>query len=191
MNGIVGGIIALGTVAFLGTVEISAQDVESIMRARERLELTEEQLEDLEDIRRETVQERTTELAEAQELRSQLDAGQIRRSDMMAFMEERRDSRQALAQQRREQIEAVLTEGQLETVQEMRRRRGRMGASLGGRPGTDGPGFAPRGRAGVRGQQRPLRGPPRASLRSSQRRGGDARPFERAPRQGRPFRGPR
>jgi hypothetical protein len=113
------------------------------------------------------VQERTAEMVEMQELRSQLDAGQIQRSQMMAFMEERQAARQGVAEQRRARIEAVLTESQLEMVQDMRRRDGRMGIRRGGRPGTDGPGSAARGRAGVRGPQGPLRGPPRASLRDA------------------------
>ncbi|MDH3205421.1 MAG: hypothetical protein OEO79_02350 [Gemmatimonadota bacterium] len=171
MNVIRSGIIAVGALAVLGAAQVAAQDIESIMRARERLELTESQLEGLEVIRREAVQERTTELAQMQELRSQLDAGQIQRSEVMAFMEDRREARQAIAEQRREQLAAVLDESQLERVQEMRRRSGRMGVRPGGRPGTDGPGFAPSGRAGVRGSQRPLRGPPRASLRDARIRG--------------------
>jgi len=161
MNGIRSGIIALGALAVLGAAQVAAQDIESIMRARERLELTETQLESLEVIRREAVLERTTELAQMQELRSQLHAGQIRRSEVMAFMEDRREARQGLTEQRREQLAAVLDESQLERVQEMRQRRGRAS-----------------GRAGVRGSQRPFRGPPRASLRDARTRGaiGD-RPF--------------
>jgi TolA-binding protein len=165
MNRIVGTTIVLSALATLGVTEIAAQNVESIMRARERLELTVEQLESLEALRREAVQEQTAEMAELQELRSQLDAGQIQRSELMAFLEERREQRQALVEQRRERIEAVLTEDQLESLQQMRRRTGRMGVRPGGRPGMDGPGFAPRGRAGLRGLQRPRRGPPRAALR--------------------------
>ena len=173
-----GGIIALGALAVVGATEIAAQDIESIMRARERLELTEDQLTSLESMRREAVQERTTEMAEVQEMRSQLDAGQIQRSDVMAFMEERREEQRALADQRRAGVEAVLTEGQLEGLQQMRQRQRRMGVSLGGRPGTDGPGFAPRGRAGVRGPQGLRRGPPRASLRDRpQGRRADSPPF--------------
>jgi hypothetical protein len=184
MNGIRGGIIALGALAILSAADIAAQDIESIMRARERLELTEGQLQSLEAIRRATVQERATEMAEMQELRSQLDAGQIQRSQVMAFMEERAETRQATAEQRRGQLEAVLDESQLEMVREMRRRGGRMGVRPGGRPGTDGPGFAPRGRAGFDGPQRPFRGPPRTSLRNQDRRGFGGPPFAGQRRRG-------
>lgn len=181
MRKVTGGIVAMAALAVLGVTEVAAQRVESIMRARERLELTEDQLESLDALRREAVQERAAEMAELRELRSQLEAGQIQRSELMAFMEERREGRRALAEQRRERIEAVLTGDQLETLQQMRRRRGRMGVRPGGRSGMDGPGFAPRGRADLRGPQRPRRGPPRAALRGSALRG----PFQ-TPRPERP-----
>jgi hypothetical protein len=177
MNTIRGGIIACSALAVLGATEIAAQDIESIMRARARLELTEDQLESLESLRREAVQERTTEMAEAEELRSQLEAGHIQRSDVRALMEERREGRQAIAEQRRAGIAAVLIESQFETMQELRQRSHRRGVSLGGRPGTDGYGFAPRGRAGLRGPQGLRRGPPRASLRRQQRGRANHPPF--------------
>lgn len=158
-----GGLIALCALAALSATEITAQSIESIMRARETLELTEDQLDALDALRREAVQERTAAMAEREELRSQLEAGQIRRSELMAFMEERQEAAEAVREQRREQIEALLTEDQLESLQELR--RDRMGARPGGRPGLDGPGFAPRGRAGLRGPEGSRRGPPRAALR--------------------------
>jgi hypothetical protein len=161
-----GAVVACSVLAASVATAGAAQDVEGIMRARERLELTTDQIQRLDGIRRETVARRASEAAEMQEMRSQLAAGQIRQSQMMAFMEERQDARQGVVDQRREQIESILTEGQLETVQDMRRRAGRVGMGVrpGGRPGMDGPGFAPRGRAGLRGPQRPRRGPPRAAM---------------------------
>lgn len=170
MRKLIGGLIVLSALAATGATETAAQSIESIMRAEERLELNESQLESLEALRREAVAERTAEMTEMAELRSRLEAGQIQRSELMAFTEERRDARQARAEERRERLEAVLTEDQLETLQQVRR-RGRAGARLGGRPGLDGPGFAPRGRAGVRGPQSSRRGPPRAPLRRSGPRG--------------------
>lgn len=167
MGKISAGLVAVGALAVMGATDVAAQNVEAIMRARERLELTQDQLESLDALRRQAVQERTAEMSEREELRSQLEAGQIQRSALMAFMEERREERQALAEQRREQVEAVLTQEQLEMLQDRRQnpRRGRLGVRPGGRSGMDGPGFAPRGRAGVRGPQGSLRGPPRAAFR--------------------------
>lgn len=171
MRKVTGGIIALGALAVMGATKVSAQNVESIMRARERLELTDDQIESLDALRREVVQERTTEMAELAEMRSQLEAGQIQRSDLMAFMEDRREDRQGAVEQNRERVEAILTEDQLETLQQMRQRQRRMGARPGGRSGMDGPGFAPRGRAGVGGPEGPRRGPPRAAPRGFGPRG--------------------
>ena len=159
------GAAVFGTLMLLGGAGAEAQGVEGIMRARERLELSEDQVSQLDEIRRESVQRRTGEMAQLQELRSRLDAGQIRRSEVMAFMEDRREERQALAEQQRERVEAVLTEAQLETLQEMRRaRRSDRGFGPGGRRGMDGPGLAPRGRAEPRGPEGPRRGPPRDAL---------------------------
>ena len=171
MRKVTGGIVALGALAVMGATDVSAQNVESIMRARERLELTEGQIESLDAIRREAVQSRTAEMSELQEMRSQLEAGQIQRSELMAFMEDRREGRQEAVEQQRERVEAILTEDQLETLQQMRQRQRRVGARPGGRPGMDGPGFAPRGRAGFRGPQGPRRGPPVAVPRGFGPRG--------------------
>lgn len=168
MRKLIGGLIALSVLAVSSATQVSAQNIESIMRAQERLELTEDQLEGLEALRRQVVQERTAEMAEREELRSRLEAGQIQRSELMAFMEERREARQNLAEERRERIEAVLTEDQLESLQQVRR-GSRMGVRPGGRSGMDGPGFAPRGR--VAGPQGSRRGPPRAALRGFAPRG--------------------
>ncbi len=164
----IGGFVALSALLLLSASGVSAQSIESIMRAQERLELTDEQLELLDGLRRESVQERTAEMAEMAELRSQLEAGQIQRSELMAFMEERREVRQTMAEERRGRLEGVLTEDQLESLQQLRR-RGRMGVRLGGRSGMDGPGFAPRGRVGLRGPEGSRRGPPRAAQRFAPR----------------------
>ena len=164
----IGGFVALSALAVMGATEIAAQNIESIMRAQERLELTEDQLEGLEALRRQAVQERTAEMAEREELKSQLEAGQIQRSELMAFMEERREARQSVAEERRARVEALLTEDQLESLQQMRR-GSRMGNRPGGRSGMDGPGFAPRGRAAA--PQGLRRGPPRAAQRGFAPRG--------------------
>jgi hypothetical protein len=179
-----GGIIALTALMSIGASGIWAQaateqdappalrrgvDVERIMSLRERLELTEDQVAALEEIRREAVQRRTVEMAEALEMRSRVRAGQIRQSEMMAFMEERRDANQGVAEQRRERIEGVLDEAQLETLQTLRMRgaylrgradmRRRRGPALGPNGGRGAPGRGFRGQRGPRdGFGRDLRG---------------------------------
>lgn len=166
-----GGMLALTALMLIGANDIHAQaateqdappalrrgvDVETVMSMRERLELTEDQIAALDEIRREAVQRRTAEMAEAVEMRSRLRAGQIRPSEMMAFMEERRDANQGgVAEQRRERIASVLDEAQLETLQTLRVR----GAYMRGRADMRrqrGQAFGPNGGRGMPG--RGLRG---------------------------------
>ncbi len=92
-------------------------DVEVVMSLRDRLELTDAQLADLEAMRRETVDTRNAQRAEMEEMRSRLRAGEIRRSEMMAFMEDRAEVGAATSADRRARLEAILTEVQLEALQ--------------------------------------------------------------------------
>ncbi|HUG37579.1 MAG TPA: Spy/CpxP family protein refolding chaperone [Candidatus Limnocylindrales bacterium] len=144
----------MGVLLVLGAAPMEAQSVEAIMRARERLELTEQQVQQLDAIRREAVAQRSTDMAQIAEVRSQLEAGQIRRSELMAAQEDRQEARQARAEERRASIDAVLTDEQRETVQQMRRRVDRARPGIGragvGRQGIgrSGPGFGPRARPG-------------------------------------------
>ncbi len=160
------------------------------MQMRERLELTEEQIADLDLIRREAVERRSAEATELAELRSRLAAGQIERSEMMAWMEERRDASEGVADERRARIDGVLTEDQLASLAEMRGRpgafaRGRMGIRGGG--GFRGPrgfrgarGGLGRGGPAFRGPRRGIRGG-RFDDRFRPRFEGRRRPFREAP----------
>ena len=187
-----GGWIVLGALVAFGATDIVAQDavqepvregprvralpVEAVMRMRDRLELTEEQVAELDVIRREIVEERSTERAALAEMRSRLAAGQIRRSELMAFMEERQDATEGVTDQRRARVEGVLTEAQLETLQELRVRadafaRGRASVRGGERDGF-------RGRPGMRGGRRPWAGPRFRRDRSGVRAGPFGSAFE-------------
>jgi len=140
------GGIALAFWMAVGAVEANAQfrgdgarqqrprgmDVETVMALRDRLELTDDQLASLEQLRATRVVERSARAAEMAEMRSRLRAGQIPRSEMMAFMEARQAASADLADERRAQIEAVLDETQLGALEEIRSRarssaRGRAG----------------------------------------------------------------
>lgn len=125
--------IVLTALAASGAIDIAAQDevaerlrgrrgpsVEAIMGMRDGLELTDGQLADLEAIRRETVERRNGAMGEMAEMRSQLAAGQIQRSDLMAFMEDRREANAGLTESIRERVDAILTEDQLEVVAQRR-----------------------------------------------------------------------
>lgn len=154
MHKINGGTVTLLVSLAVGVVGVSAQEpaedegrvglrrgtsAEMIMSMRKRLELTEAQLSALDEIRRETVQRRSAEMADMAEMRSRLRAGQIRRSEMMAFIEDRQEANQGLAEQRRARVEAVLSEAQIEALRSMRR-GGRDGLRRGGRDGLRGGG---------------------------------------------------
>jgi hypothetical protein len=144
MKGMKRSVIVLAAVAALGAVDVAGQGVEAIMRARETLALTEDQISRLDAIRREIVAERSREQAEMAELRSQLAAGQIRQSQVMAAQEERQAAAEGRLEERRARIDAVLTEEQRASVELLRTRADRV---RGNRPG---PGAGPRiGRGGV------------------------------------------
>jgi hypothetical protein len=159
------GIFAMTMLAALGAADASAQSVEQILRNREGLELTEQQVQQLDQVRREMVQERTQEMVEMAELRSQLAAGLVRESQVMAAREQRMDGAEARAEQRRARVEAVLTEEQREEARTLRRRaaRDRIAAAPRG-PGQGGrPGFAP-GRGAPRNQPGAPGGPRRGGF---------------------------
>lgn len=145
--------------------------VESIMSMRDRLELTDDQISALDRIRAERVQERSTLRAEMAEMRSRLQAGQIRQSEMMAFLEDRADARRDDAEERQAEIEAILDEAQIEMLDDLRTRtrafvRGRASA---------------RGGRGVRGARGPRMDDDRLDRRRSGRRSGFGRLESPAP----------
>lgn len=92
--------------------------VELVMRARERLELTEEQVARLETIRAEAVDRRAASRAAAEDLRSRIAAGQIDRGGGLEALRERLERRleDLRALESRESIEDILTEEQMEMV---------------------------------------------------------------------------
>lgn len=145
-------LVLLGAAAVVDAADVRAQEQqtdptpvrmrgpspEMVMSLRDRLELTEDQLQALEELRTESVAERSARRAEMEEMRSRFRAGQIDRAELRAFME----SRQAQAsgiEDRRARLEAVLDEDQLRTLNDLRVRRaemrGRRAAMRGGRPG--------------------------------------------------------
>jgi len=147
MKGMRKGVIVFAALAALGAVDVAGQGVEAIMRARETLALTDAQISQLDAIRRQIVAERSAENAEMAELRSQLAAGQIRQSQVLAAQEERQAAAEAQMEARRARIDAVLTEEQRASVEAMRTRADRVrdrrpGIAAGPRAGRGG-GFGP------------------------------------------------
>ncbi len=152
---------------------------EQVMRMRDRLQLTDEQINQLDDIRRENVQRRTTAMAEMAELKSQATAGQINRSDVMSRLKARREEDQAMSKPG-ERVMSILTDQQREVLGEtkMRSLRARSGNARGmrgrGSPaGFRGPKGGRSGRPSMRGGRGGTRGPrgPGTDQRGSRRRG--------------------
>lgn len=134
--------------------------VEMILRQRETLELTDDQVKQLDQIRQEAVQRRSAHQAEMAELRSKVLAGELKVEDVRAQAEARRTAAQAIQTAQRERVEAVLNDAQEQKIQEWQGRArafqmGRMSALRGARQGM----------GGQRGFQRPgawnrgMRGP--------------------------------
>jgi len=151
---VVGAFVVLGLL--IAGRPVAAQGVEAIMRARETLALTEDQISRLDAIRRDVIAERSAAQAEMAELRSQLSAGQIRQSQLMAAQEERADAAQGRAEEVRARVDAVLTEEQRAQVEQMRTRGQRVGGrrpgvARGGRGGFGPGGVGPAGPRGRRG----------------------------------------
>ena len=139
-------------------------DVEGIMSMRERLELDDAQMDELEAWRVERLARVSEERARMDEMRSRLRAGQIERSEMMTHMQERRDALFRSRSDSRSRLEGILNERQLQTfdgvVRERRAfARGRASAGRGGRPGMRGGRPDMRGgRPGMRGGRPGMRG---------------------------------
>lgn len=135
-----------------------AMGVEGILRLRERLELTDDQVARLDALRAEAVQRRTEHQAQMAELRSRLAAGQIERSEIENVMRTRREGSAAVREQMLERLDGILTDTQREELDQLRRERraflrGRASARRGG-PGMMRGG----GRPGMRGGRPGMRG---------------------------------
>ena len=152
---------------------------EQIIQMRERLQLTDEQINQLDDIRRENVQRRTTAMAEMAELRSQAMAGLINRSDMMSSLKASGEEGQAVVKPA-DLVMSILTDQQRDILREakMRSLRARSGkargmSGRGGPAGFRGSKGGRSGRPGMRGGRGGPRGPrgPGTDQRGLRRRG--------------------
>ena len=139
--------------------------VEMILRQRERLELTEDQVKRLDQIRQELVAQRTAHQAEMAELSSKVRAGQMEASALREQVQARQEAAQQIRTQNRERVDAILTDAQKDQLQswgDVARgfRMGQRSAMRGARrwgPGM-GPGIQPGAPgAGMRGRLAPAR----------------------------------
>jgi Spy/CpxP family protein refolding chaperone len=115
-------------------------NVETALRMREELKLTDSQAAQLEALRKEIVAYRQEQAREMIELRSRAEAGLIEREAIRKEMQSRREAVRNTLEQRRERIERLLTEEQREQLGRMHMRHGRMG---GMRPQQGRRGFVP------------------------------------------------
>jgi len=173
MKGMMGGAVLMTAVMAFAPLHIEAQmgargqrgsmgrrgepGVEHIMRLRERLELTEDQIGQLDAIRSEIVQHRTTQLADMTEFRSQMMAGQLEADEAEGQREARRAAGEAFSEDMKSRVESILTDAQQEEIGDLVGRarafeRGRASVQRGGQQGYRS------GRGNVRGGQHMGRG---------------------------------
>ena len=168
MKRLMGGVAVVATLAVLTPEHALAQrggrgmragadrgargGVEMVMRMRDRLELTDEQIQRLDQIRSEVVQRRNAHRQEMDELRSRVMAGEMEADELREVARARREASEEIRTQTRERVEAVLTDAQRETLEELggRARAFQQGRAIGARQGM---------RAGGRGFQRGVRRP--------------------------------
>lgn len=130
--------------------------VEGILRMRDRLELTEAQIQQLDQIRQEAVARRNAHRSQMEELRSRAMAGESDAAELREQMQAQREGAEGIRQAERERVEAILTEAQRDELQQIRDRAqafmmGRRSAMRGGRPAMRGPRPGMRGGRGSRG----------------------------------------
>lgn len=151
--------------------------VENLLRMRKRLELTDGQLSQLEELRVAALERRKTRMAEMMDLQSRRRAGDLEREEWRDVMAERREANRMQGARQREQITAILTDEQRDRITSLRSRRA--GSRRGARAGR----FRnDRGAArGFRGRERSRRfaGPRRADRFRGRVRAGEGRWFRR------------
>ena len=153
--------------------------VENVLRMRERLELTDEQLTQLEELRVTALERRKTRMAEMMDLQSRRRSGDLEREEWRDVMAERRETNRTQGVQQREQITAILTDEQRDGITSLRSRR--VGSRRGARAGRF---WNDRGAArGFRGRERSRRfaGPRRVDRFRGRVRAGEGRWFRRGP----------
>lgn len=163
MKRTMGGAVLLAALVALAPAQMDAQvgprgqramgpalrggGVEMILNQKERLELTDDQVKQLDQIRQEAVQRRTEHQAQMAELRSKVRSGQEKPEALREQVEARRQVATAMQEAQRARVESILNDAQKEEVQDWAQqgrafRMGQQSAMRGG--GGFGPGAAPR-----------------------------------------------
>ncbi len=152
---------------------------ENLLRIRERLELSEEQIGQLQEIRVIALEQRKERAVELLDVQSRWRAGELERDEWRELMAERRETNREQGAQHREQISAILTDEQRQRVASLRPQR------AGPRRGVSGGRFrnGPRGVRGFRGRESSRRfvGPRGEGRFRGRLRPGPGRRFRRGP----------
>jgi Spy/CpxP family protein refolding chaperone len=147
-----GGSAGRGMRAGIGCAEYA-------LRFRDRLELNEQQISQLEEVRASCVERRQARQTEVLEMRSELLAGDITREEFRTAMAARREADQAARDSTRTRVEAILTPDQLKELDRAEARIGMRGAPGFGRGfGWSQPGMRGRMGRGFRGWRQPAMG---------------------------------
>jgi hypothetical protein len=118
---------------------------EGILRLKDQLALTDDQVKRLDQLREEVVKQRTAHMAQMEELRSKLLAGEIKPEDLRTQMQAQRDATASVRAQQLQRAQGVLNDAQRQKIDELQAqarafRMGRRSAMRGGRPGVMGGG---------------------------------------------------
>lgn len=132
--------------------------IEMILRQRERLELSQSQIDQLDKLRADAVKQRSAHQAQMAELRSKVLAGEMKPEELRSTMQAQREGAADVRKQERERIESVLNDAQKQKIQtwlgQARAfRMGRMSAQRG--QGRGGQGRVMRGGRGPGGRMGP------------------------------------
>jgi Spy/CpxP family protein refolding chaperone len=95
--------------------------VEAALRMREQLKLNESQVSQLESLRKQAVEQRQNEAREMIDLSSRIEAGLLDRDAARKQMESRREAIKGVMEQRRAQLEKILTPEQREEFLRMQK----------------------------------------------------------------------
>ena len=152
---------------------------ENLLRIRERLELSDEQIAQLQEIRGSALEQRKARAVELLDVQSRWRAGELERDEWRELMAQRRETNREQSALHREQISVILTNEQRERVASLRPQRAGSERGLRGGRFRNGPG-AVRGFRG-RDSSRRFVGPRGEARFGGRLRAGPGRRFRRGP----------
>lgn len=136
-----------------------AQGPEKLLTLRKTLELTEDQVVQLETLQEGFAEQQKARRAQAQEMREQVRSGDVTRNEMREQATARRESGQQISAAHKQMIEQVLTEEQRGKLTEIRAAGRNQGSGQAGRRGQGQQGRH-QGMKGGRGHKGGQQGPP-------------------------------